>query len=91
MSTSLLCILGAMKRSLGVSTKLMLSFIGLLKHCVHAHMTALSLTGGHRERVHGQGLHDLAALPEDLPRQVVLGPLLVQHFPACQAPLLCWS
>ncbi len=32
--------------------------------------------------MHGKGLHDLAALPENLPRQVVLGPLLVQDFPA---------
>ena len=40
------------------------------------------LTWRHGERLHGQGLHKLATLPEHLPRQVVLGPLLVQHLPA---------
>ena len=39
-------------------------------------------TWRHGERLHGQGLREPAALPEDLPRQVILGPLLVQHLPA---------
>lgn len=54
---------------------------------LHAACRAASwLTGRHGERLHCQGGHERAALPEHLARQLVLGPLLIQHLPVQRKP-----